>query len=330
MKSKTWICLFLFLCLLIYPRIESAAWGFFAHRKINRFAVYGLPPQMMVFFKPNIEYLALHAPDPDKMRYAIKEEGAHHFIDIDVYGTYPYPDLPRKWSEAVEKFTEDTLLEYGTVPWYSLQVFYRLEKAFKEQDAGRILRYSAHLGHYIADASVPLHATSNYDGQKTGQKGIHALWESGIPELLADSSFVLWTGKAEYVERPGDYIWEIVLESALAADTVLSVEKELSETYPSGEIHAFTKRNGKVVKNYSDGYKKTYNGLLNGMVERRMRRAIHATSSLWYTAWIRAGQPDLSALKKENQKSKTDELGEIDRYWHDAGFTPERVHEEED
>jgi hypothetical protein len=35
---------------------------------------------------------------------------------------------------------------------------------------------------------------------------------------------------------------------------------------------------------------------MDGMVERRMRAAIHAVASVWYTAWIDAGQPDLSKM----------------------------------
>ena len=36
------------------------------------------------------------------------------------------------------------------------------------------------------------------------------------------------------------------------------------------------------------------------MVERRMRQAIFAVASLWYTAWVNAGQPDLSGLVTQN------------------------------
>jgi hypothetical protein len=54
----------------------------------------------------------------------------------------------------------------------------RLTRAFKEHDRERILRYSADLGHYIGDAHVPLHCTRNYNGQLSGQHGIHGFWES--------------------------------------------------------------------------------------------------------------------------------------------------------
>ncbi len=61
----------------------------------------------------------------------------------------------------------------------------RLTTAFKNKDPAKILKLSAELGHYIADFHVPLHASSNHNGQYTNQKGIHGFWESRIPELLA-------------------------------------------------------------------------------------------------------------------------------------------------
>ena len=42
-----------------------------------------------------------------------------------------------------------------------------------------------------------------------------------------------------------------------------------------------------------------YHKLLNGMVERRMRQSIQTIAGLWYTAWVNAGQPDLSGLSNK-------------------------------
>src|ERR1700752_4425012 len=100
--------------LLLYQ--NSFCWGFYAHRKINYYAVFLLPPEMMVLYKPNIDFLEEHAVDPDKRRYAVPEEGARHYIDIDHYGSYPYDNIPHKWKEAVEKFGEDSLKAFGIVP----------------------------------------------------------------------------------------------------------------------------------------------------------------------------------------------------------------------
>src|SRR5688572_33485484 len=81
--------------------LPSFGWGFYAHRQINYYAVFLLPPEMLGFYKKNIRYLSDHAVDPDKRRYAVKEEGARHYIDMDRYGQYPFNNLPRSWKEAV-------------------------------------------------------------------------------------------------------------------------------------------------------------------------------------------------------------------------------------
>jgi len=50
------------------------------------------------------------------------------------------------------------------------------------------------------------------------------------------------------------------------------------------------------MRQYSSDYTIAYNKKLSGMAERRMRQAIFAVASFWYTAWVNAGQPDLSGL----------------------------------
>ncbi len=164
-----------------------------------------LPPQMLLFYKPHIDFISEHATDPDKRRYSIAAEGARHYIDIDHYGKYPFTELPRKWKDAVQKFGEDSLEAYGIVPWHIQVMLGRLTKAFREKNFSSILKNSAEIGHYIADAHVPLHTSENYDGQLTGQKGIHAFWESRVPELLADKKFNFFIGKAEYIKDPSGF-----------------------------------------------------------------------------------------------------------------------------
>lgn len=287
------IFLFLGLC-LCYNQANS--WGFFGHRLINEHAVFLLPADMLVLFKPQIAFLKEHAVDPDKRRYAIAAEGPRHYIDIDHYGEYPYDSLPRNWQQAVNKYGEDSLQKYGIVPWWIQTMLGRLTKAFKDKNQALILKYAAELGHYIADAHVPLHATKNHNGQYTNQKGIHGFWESRLPELLATKDWDFFIGKADYLKNPGSFMWARVLESAAAVDTVLRFEKELSETFPADHKYAFEERNGIVIKQYSTAYSKAYDIRMKGMVERRMRQSIYAVASFWYTAWVNAGQPDLKTL----------------------------------
>lgn len=276
------------------------SWGFFAHRKINQQAVFSLPPQMMVLYKQHLAFLSEHAIDPDKRRYAIPEEAPRHYIDLDHYGPYPFDALPRKWQDAADKFTADSLQAHGIVPWWIMTMQYRLTQAFKDKNQSRILKLSAEIGHYIADAHVPLHAHSNYNGQKTGQRGIHGFWESRIPELLADREWDYFVGKAEYIADPLQFIWNRVLESALAADSVLMIEKNLTATFSPDQKFAFENRNGLIIRQYSSAFTIAYNNALKGMVERRLRASIFAIASFWYTAWVDAGQPDCTALTNKN------------------------------
>lgn len=265
---------------------------------------------MMVLYKPYADFLMEHAVDPDKRRYAVPEEGPRHYIDIDHYGKYPYDSLPRRWNDAVAKYSEDTLNAYGIVPWWLQTMMYRLTDAFKEKNQAKILKLSAEIGHYIADAHVPLHANSNHNGQSTDQKGIHGFWESRIPELLAEKEWDFFIGKAEYIKNPADFIWKRVLESGAAADTVLKYEKELTQHFPSDQKFSFEERNGVTIRQYSSAFSKAYDEKLKGMIERRMRQSIFAVASFWYTAWVNAGQPDLTKLS--NKEFSADDLKEFE------------------
>ncbi len=317
----------LFILLSLYFSYTAFCWGFFAHRKINQYAVYLLPPEMLVLYKPHIDFISEHAVDPDKRRYAIPEEGPRHYIDIDYYGSYPYDSLPRKWNDAVAKYSEDTLNKYGIVPWWLQTMLHRLTEAFKEKHQAKILKYSTEIGHYMADAHVPLHACSNHNGQFTNQKGIHGFWESRLPELLAEKEWDFFIGKAAYISNPADFIWKRILESAAAADTVLQVEKELSAAFPSDRKFSFEERNGVVIRQYSAGFSKAYDARLKGMVERRMRQSVFAVASLWYTAWVNAGQPDLKTLvNKEFSAEDLKEFEALNEAWRKGAATG-REHE---
>lgn len=305
------------ICCLITAK--CFCWGFYAHKKINYYAVFLLPPEMMVLYKPNIDFLEEHAVDPDKRRYAVPEEGPRHYIDIDHYGTYPYPDLPRKWKDAVEKFGEDSVKAYGIVPWHLQNMLYRLTDAFKEKNFSKIMKNSTEIGHYIADSHVPLHANSNHNGQYTNQKGIHGFWESRVPELLAETKFDFFIGKAEYIKDPAEYIWGRVLESALASDSVLRFEKELTASFPVDQKYSFEARNGVVIRQYSSAFTEAFDKKLNGMVERRMRLAIYSIACFWYTAWVNAGQPDLKELvTKKFPEADIKEFEKLNEAWKDG------------
>ena len=371
------------------PTTEEPEWGFFAHRRINRLAVFTLDPDMMPFFRSNLEYLTDHAVDPDKRRYATRHEAVRHYIDIDHWGVYPFDQVPRDWAEAllwqaeiqqieqtdtvswtvssieaypsdkvwlradqrdsfyvdlsdyrsfwyreiIPQYYEDDWIinctsltdlgwpnmdceevrvldhfsEYGVLPFYLLQHQRRLTQAFQDRRPGRILQLAAEMGHYIGDATVPLHTTENYNGQLTNQLGIHGFWESRIPELIADESFDYLVGKADYIENPQDFYWDIVLSSHVLVDSVLSTERRLSQEFPQDQQFCFEDRLERTVRTQCAEYALAWNEAMKGMVEERFRTAIHAIGSVWYTAWVDAGQPDLKGMGLQEELLVADE-----------------------
>ena len=288
--------------------VEPAnAWGFYGHKRINRMACFTLPPEMFSFYKAHIDFISDHAVDPDKRRYAVEGEAQRHYIDIDHYahgGADPFEIVPKKWDDAVAKFTEDTLQAYGIVPWHIQVMYGRLVGAFKRGDVDRILRTSADLGHYVADAHVPLHTTENYNGQLTNQHGIHAFWESRIPELSAENYDHL-VGRAQYVEDPLAVAWEAVKASNQLVDSVFSIERRLSLSYPEDQKYVFEDRGRSGTRLYSREFTKAYEDAMQGMVEARMNASILTLGNIWYSAWVDAGQPDIS---RYDEKDVSDSL----------------------
>lgn len=297
--------------ILVGMVLLNCSWGFFAHRKINRLAVFILPPEMIGFYKKNIQYLTEASVNPDRRRYAVADEAAKHYIDLDHYGDSAAYKLPRYWNDAAKKFGEDTLQARGIVPWQINRTYVQLKEAFLLKDPQRILKTSAELGHYVADANVPLHTTSNYDGQLTGQTGIHAFWESRLPELYF-SEYDFFVGKAQYIENVQLRAWQAIAQANKALDSVLRIEKQLFAKSGDKKFN-FETKGKQTVKVISEAYAKEYHVLLSGMVERQFRISIKMVGDIWFTAWVDAGQPDLKSLinyspTEQELKARQEEL----------------------
>lgn len=358
----------------------TSRWGFFGHRRINRMAVFTLPPEMSAFYKKHLEFITEHAVDPDKRRYATKHEAVRHYIDIDHWDVYPFEKVPRSWTDALmqhtrmqvissrgdtlffgldtlgrdlefllfrdtirsqsfgvnakhyrsffieqilpqyyeekwvidcellqelfghpidcqQAFAEEHFSQYGILPYHLNKMQADLTAAFRQKNVQRILRLSAEMGHYIGDAHVPLHTTENYNGQLTGQVGIHAFWESRLPELFADKNYDFFVGPAIYWERPDEVFWETVLASHILVDSVLQIERRLSREFPQDQQFCYEDRLDQTIRTQCEAYAKAYDQAMGTMVEDRMRASILAIGSSWFTAWVNAGQPDLKKME---------------------------------
>lgn len=274
--------------------LTSFSWGFFAHRKIAHLAVFTLPVEMAGFYKKNMLDLSEMSVNPDRRRYAVDDEAPRHFIDSEDYGDSALYRLPRYWNEVIKQMSLETLNEKGILPWHITLMYYRLKDAMMIRDPEKIIRYSAELSHYVADAHVPLHTTRNYDGQLSGQKGIHAFWETRLPELFFDD-YDFFVGKAAHIVNVQMQAWDIIIRTNMALDSVLMMEQELSKEMGEKKF-SFETKGKQTVKVYSKEFSEAYHKKLSGMVERQMRSSVKVTGNLWYSAWVDAGQPDLMEL----------------------------------
>ena len=369
---RTWMIAVL--CFVVWVNLGSTKadfWGFYAHKLINRMAVFTLPPELLINFKPNLDAIEEYAVTPDKRRYSSKHEASRHYIDIDHWGAMPFDNVPTNHRDAVWKFADvvllsnnkrdsldlkipsphcthsivqDTLMayyykyirfhdwprnevpvhevhglyewlercmlsqsdsdilyfkdnldDYGILPYHLMENQKRLTSAFSSMNMDEIVRRAGEIGHYISDAHVPLHTTENYNGQLTGQDGIHAFWESRLPELFAEAEYDFWVGKCEYIGDKERYFWNIVQSSHAMVGEVLTKEKTVSRLFPRDQQYCFDMRLERVQRLECEEYAKAYQLELNGMVESQMRKAIHSVGSSWFTAWVDAGKPQLHA-----------------------------------
>jgi len=199
----------------------------------------------------------------------------------------------------------DTFVSHGVLPYHLVRMQRNLTEAMRLGNVQQILRLSADFGHYIGDAHVPLHTTSNYNGQETGQLGIHAFWETRLPELFADEEYDYFVGKAIYIEEPLNYYWNIIEQSHALVNDVLSIEKIISKDFPEDQQQCFIERGEGYIQTMAcEEYARLYHKKLNGQVEDRLRAAIHVVGNAWYSAWVDAGQPDLDSLTDNRIKDK--------------------------
>lgn len=314
MKQKS-VAFFLAFFLVFFVGKNAFCFGFYAHKTINHQAIFLLPPEMIGFYKKHIDYITEHATDPDKRSRSVEGEDVKHFIDIEHFGDIPLDSIPIYLSSASKVLPEDSIKAHGYNPYWIYKMYYSLIDAFKNEDIDKLLFISANIGHYIADACTPLHTTKFYDGKSFDQKGIHAFWETRIPEMHG-TTYNYWLGNAEYIDKPQEYFWQLVKQSHRAVDTIFSIEEELAKCFPESKKYVYEEKGNILKRQYSQEYVAEFEKLSQHMVEKRMRTAIKAVADIWLTAWVMAGQPDLSRLdNKEISKQHQQELDDIDKMW---------------
>lgn len=269
----------------------ARAWGFLAHKAINAKAVETLPPELQALFAGNADYVGEHAIDPDLWRTDDNPaEDPGHFLDMDAFGKAPpFPEIPRDEAEHLKRNGEKAV-EKGRVPWRVGEVYRRLVEAFRARDSRGAVVAAATLGHYVADAHVPLHAVVNYDGKDTGQAGVHSRWEASLVERYERQIMPrVHAGQPRPAGDPALMTFDVLMESFVEAAAVLESDRACAgprdlATTPTDE-------------RYDDRY---YTRLFEREADRvvaRMSRAVDTLGTLWRQAWEEAGRPAMPAFR---------------------------------
>jgi hypothetical protein len=122
---------------------------------------------------------------------------------------------------------------------------------------------------------MPLHITANYNGQNTGQTGVHSRYESQMIGRY-ESQLVYTPDSAGYIDDVSDYVFSYLYTNYNYVDSVLAADHYADSAAGSTS---------------SDLYYQTLWQQSGGFTIGLMSNASTALASLIYTAWVNAGSP---------------------------------------
>jgi hypothetical protein len=264
---------------------SASAWGFVAHRYIMARAINLLPPELKPFFEHYRAEVVIRVIDPDLWRNIGWADDPNHFMDFGAkeLGAYPFNELPREYGAALEKFGQATLKRDGLLPWREAEEFGNLRRGFEGFARGvayapsDVILFAAVASHYMQDAHQPLHASNNYDGQLTGNTGVHARFERDLIERF-ESRLSINPAAPSPTRNARDAAFEALLASHQLVDPILKADTEASA--------------GK--ETYDADYFEKFFVAVRPVLEKRLADSITATAALIMGAWEQAGRPTLT------------------------------------
>jgi len=262
--------------LVVFIVLLASAWGSVGHRFINAKAVYHLPGEMLLFVQDSAAF-GQHASDADNRKGSDPTEGPKHYIDLDNYPNYQ--SLPRSYDSVVALYGTTTVLQNGILPWATIWCYDSLVARLSRGDWNGALLSASDLGHYVGDGYQPLHITVNYDGQLSGNSGIHSRYESGMLGSMAyGNRLAIRPDSTQRIESRADYVFGYLVRNIGLVDSIMH-----------GDSYA------KATSGWSSGnpvpaaYYTALWSYTGAMTLDLMQGATLALANLWYSAWIDAG-----------------------------------------
>jgi hypothetical protein len=263
--------------LLLLAATSAFGWGGATHRLINLKACMHLPPSMGAL-KADSFYYQAHASDPDYRKNSgdtsFFAESPRHYIDIDNYPNFH--TMPHALDSVIFLYGRSFVRDQGTLPWIVPLIVDSLTAWLASGNIAAAESAMSDIGHYVADAHQPLHATANYDGYATGNGGIHSRYETGMMNIHLPE-IVITQDSARYITSPLDFMFEIIMRSNALAESVL-----IADTY--ARTASGWNGTGTPPAGYYDAlWEKT-----QGFTREQIQRATVSVASLWYTAFRNA------------------------------------------
>lgn len=273
---------------LLISLTQLFGWGYDVHRRITRSAVQAVPGEFGDFLNQHIDKLSYHAADPDFWKAMDTNEGQRHFVDADLYDEYPFDNIPRNIDSLYAKYGDENVSNWGIAPWNIDDYCNQLTALFKKENWEKSIYTMAALSHYIADIHMPLHTCANYNGQLTGNEGVHFRWET--PMVMQYVDHIKPVNEAEVISDPLEMAFAIVKESYQVYPLLLSADS-LART-PLTKIQADSLNTYEKLS-FEDEYLSVLYSETADIVHDRLNKSAERIASFWYTCWVKAGSPKI-------------------------------------
>lgn len=265
--------------ILAIVSIFIMGWGSTGHYNISYRASLSFDQQMEQFNQwPAI--LASHASDADARKNTDPDEGPRHYIDIDNYGVFNSTGrIPQTLDSVLTIYGSGFVYGQGVLPWATLKTYDSLVSCFLRHDWDKAVLFASDLGHYVADGYMPLHITRNYNGQYSGNEGIHSRFESTM--VNAYISQITYSGQPiSYIENVNQYVFDYIYGNYTYVDSVILAD-DYAKTFS-------TNTSSSAYKQALWDYSKDFTTML-------FKNASHSLAELIYSAWTEAGSPLMSS-----------------------------------
>jgi hypothetical protein len=195
------------------------AWGKRGHQIVGEAAAIVVSREPDSAFMRTISFdFGYYANVPDfiwKRPPTYETEKPEHFLDLELFMSHfaKNPEIKDPFALSRKEFDAQfpgVKRDWGRAYWRIREMEAKLQKITKElkdlkEEKGKArqslqekwINLAGPLAHYVGDLAQPMHVSDNYDGQKTGQKGIHHYFEEVVVDQLYPELHVKVTKGAE-------------------------------------------------------------------------------------------------------------------------------------